>query len=518
MRHFTSYGPPDPKKHFTVERKKLVEKCLKNLIGDPPEDGGYFFTIWAPRQTGKTWLINRVVTEIKNRYPDKFLIADISVENLFSEEKIELLDIIIETICRRLKIEYKEIKKEREFERFFFKGKVIEKPLILIIDEVDCLRGEVLEYLMHSFRKMYLYREDYILHGLALVGVRAVLGVEAERGSPFNIQRSLKVENFSYEEVKDLFEQYQRESGQKVEEEVIRLVYEKTDGQPGLVGWFGELLTEKYNPGVDKPIDKKLWDKVYIKALYVEPNNTVLNIIKKAFRYKEEVLKIYQRDDVKFSFSIDWCNYLYMHGVIREEEGVEYPVCRIANEFIQARLFDALSGEYGRIPGPYLEPLDTLDDVLKENCIKVKPLIERFKKYLERTKSKDIYKGKEVRRSNGRIYESIYHFYLYTWIFEVLKDYEVRVIPEFPLGNGRIDIVIKDKKENISIIEVKSFINIAKLKKGKEQLESYAKKLKAKEALMALFVDFDEERYLKAIKEEYEKESIKFYIEPIVIL
>ncbi len=70
----------------------------------------------------------------------------------------------------------------------------------------------------------------------------------SQRGSPFNIQRSLHVPNFTPEEVTDLFEQYQAESGQRIDPEVIRAVYETTRGQPGLVGWFGELLTEKFNP------------------------------------------------------------------------------------------------------------------------------------------------------------------------------------------------------------------------------------------------------------------------------
>jgi hypothetical protein len=49
------------------------------------------------------------------------------------------------------------------------------------------------------------YSKNNWLHGLALIGVRAVLGVDSERGSPFNIQRSLHVLNFTLDEVTDLF-------------------------------------------------------------------------------------------------------------------------------------------------------------------------------------------------------------------------------------------------------------------------------------------------------------------------
>jgi len=96
-----------------------------------------------------------------------------------------------------------------------------------------------------------LNRSQYCVHGLALIGVRAVLGVDSEGGSPFNIQRCLHVPNFTLDEVTDLFDQYQQESGQVVEKEVSQIVYESTNGQPGLVGWFGELLTER---GKQEPV------------------------------------------------------------------------------------------------------------------------------------------------------------------------------------------------------------------------------------------------------------------------
>jgi len=60
MRRFHSYGPVDGKHHFCVKREELVSHCLAQLVGIPDEGGHYTsflstcFTIWAPRQTGKT--------------------------------------------------------------------------------------------------------------------------------------------------------------------------------------------------------------------------------------------------------------------------------------------------------------------------------------------------------------------------------------------------------------------------------------------------------------------------------
>ena len=81
MRRFHSYGPVDCRYHFCVERSELVESCLNQLVGVPKE-GGHYFTIWAPQQTGKTWLMREVTQEIAQRYSDQFAVFNVSFGNL----------------------------------------------------------------------------------------------------------------------------------------------------------------------------------------------------------------------------------------------------------------------------------------------------------------------------------------------------------------------------------------------------------------------------------------------------
>ena len=49
----------------------------------------------------------------------------------------------------------------------------------------------------------------------------------------------------------------ERESGQKVEDEVIERIFYEFRGQPGLTCWFGELLDEgweQFVPSKDRPM------------------------------------------------------------------------------------------------------------------------------------------------------------------------------------------------------------------------------------------------------------------------
>ncbi len=86
----------------------------------------------------------------------------------------------------------------------------------MFIDEFDSLPPNLIDRLTALFRDMYLKGDSYALHALALIGVRAVLGVESERGSPFNIQRFMHVPNFSQEETQELFRQYREERSKPV--------------------------------------------------------------------------------------------------------------------------------------------------------------------------------------------------------------------------------------------------------------------------------------------------------------
>ncbi len=526
MRRFFSYGPVDCEIHFCVPRKELIEECIYQLIG---EKFGHYITVWAPRQTGKTWLMREVKKEIEKRYPDEFIVGMMSMQGIRlkkDSESEEFLSRVPILFRDAFDIEVTIPDKWEDFQGFFHKNTgIFSKPVILLVDEFDSLPVGVIDELVTIFRDMYLKKENYLLHGLALIGVRAVLGVESDRGSPFNIQRSLKVENFTFDEVKDLYNQYIEESGQKIEDEVIEAVYKATRGQPGLTCWFGELLTEKYNPGRDKVINMDVWEEVYYNAIHIEWNNTVLNLIKKAqSKYIDYVLDLFNKQDMEFSLDDEGIAYLYMNGIIDYEDfvdlkGKKIKVCRFSNQFIQQRLYNALARKYiGKdIPIYALRIGDELEDVFEGERLNLRALIDRYRDYLNRLKEKGLKPFKEMpKRSDLNIYEAIGHFHLYHWLMNAIGDYCV-IVPEFPTGNGKVDLHIRcGGKEGI--IEIKSFENMAKLKRGKEQASKYAKEIGLEEIVVVLFLTGVTEEEAMSLQGEEEIEGVKVIVEPVVIL
>lgn len=520
MRRFHSYGPVDSRYHFCVERKELIEQGVEQLIGIPTE-GGHYFTIWAPRQTGKTWLMRQMKQEIARRHPDDFALFDFSLGSLrglnFASATGEsqpgfpeaLSQFLQSTLPGRPKVE-----SWANFSDLFSRENGLwNKPLLLMIDEVDTIPPALIDLIAAQFREMYLKRETNWLHGLALIGVRAALGVESQRGSPFNVQRSLHVPNFTPAKVEELYSQYQAESGQEIAVEVVEKVYQVTRGQPGLVSWFGELLTETYNPGPGQIIGLDTWTLVWHKARFVEPNNTVMNLIAKArlVEYQGFLMELFTRPDIPFSFHDPLHNYLYLHGIVDSEttpqpDGTLREICRFSSPFIQECLYYALSRELveERTPILALQPLDDLADVFAGPALDLPALLERYKDYLVRLKAKGINPWKEQLRriTDLHLSEAVGHFHLFSWLQNVVGRRCV-VSPEFPTGNGQVDIHLRCGEKQ-GIIEVKSFVNMYEAQAARQQAARYAKNLGLDRVTLAMFAPVEDKAVLEklSVKEE----------------
>lgn len=80
--------------------------------------------------------------------------------------------------------------------------------------------------------------------------------------------------------------------------------------------------------------------------------------------------------------------------------------------------------------GTLIEPFDEMTDVIQEDSIHIANLIQRYQAYLETNKAwlfKDA-----PRRSDMKLYEAIYHFNIYRYLFDLLRRRGYRILPEFP--------------------------------------------------------------------------------------
>ncbi len=532
-RKFSSYGTVVQEKHYYAPRLKLIDKGRVLL-----EDGNYI-TVWASRQSGKSTTLIDIQMEIEKR-TDEFFVIGLSAEALFNAKNtVYVMNYFVKEIEEYIEIQLKQklnkkcpvVKTEDDFIKFFSK-KYFPKKLILVIDEFDGLDEYIISELTHTFRKIYLMildpktTEKPTLHSLALIGIRSVLGIENQKGSPFNIQNSLRIPHLTYDEVNQMCHDYIKEHNQIIDQDVIDILFYETQGQPGLVSWFGELLTDTFNKEKDKSIAMNNWKYVYIKVNSL-PSTHLSNLISKVNETEETkdfVVNLFQtKTKIPFVFRKKIHNHLYLNGVIKPEEGLDengniVDYIKFTCQFIQRQLFEYYADEFINFKGNLLSsnPFMELDHIFGDDYVNIDEVIKVYQEYIDANKEhlfKDSSRRKDLRR-----FEAVYHFDIYAYLSRFFQSTGIQIHPEFPTGNGKIDLILR-QRDNIYGIELKTYTRMYEYKVALEQAAKYAKQLNIDYITLVFFV---EERISKEDKDRLEKSyfdnDTKIEVKPRLIL
>jgi len=528
MRKFSSYGPVDTDLHYYAPRQELIKRAYIQLTGENPEKSGHYITVWAPRQAGKTWVMQQVVKKIREQ--GNFDVGILSMQSGKTEKKDEgILDYFVGNLGEWFERDFENISTWKNLKQIFT-SQYFERPLILILDEFDALKKDFINKFANEFRDMFIRRQNEadrssdkkscLLHGLALIGVRSVLGIENVKGSPFNVQRSLHIPNLAYEETAGMFKCYEKENGQKIDQDVVQRLFYETQGQPGLTCWLGELLTEGfsgYEPEKDRPVSIADFDYVFRMAVQALPNSNILNIISKARQEScvDIVLKLFKTDrKMIFKYDKTGLNFLYMNGVTDIENTPENLYVKFSSPFIQKRLFNYFSDELFEETGKLQEPFEDLSNIFTQKGLNIKNLMKRFEVYLK--KNRDWLLKDAPRRKDLRIYEAVYHFALYRYVFDFLEPEDAKVWPEFPTGNGKIDIIICYEEKNYAL-EIKSFTNQRNYNKALEQAAHYGKQLGLSEVSLVFFVEYIDDANREKYEKDYWNREIGVNVKPVFV-
>ncbi len=524
MRKFSSYGSVDQELHYYVPRQKLIEDAYQQLKGDNPDKGGHYITVWASRQTGKTSIMQAVFSTLKQ--DTQFEVVILSLQYIYNVTDVnQVAKLIALELMEILNLKDLTINTLGDFHLLFKRG-TLSKPLILILDEFDTLEPVAIAGLVSVFRHIYNSRrnqtdkstteKNYLLHSMALIGVRAVLGVENIKGSPFNVQRSVHIPNLNHDEIAYLFNCYQRESGQSIQPEVVERIWYEFQGQPGLTCWFGELLTETYNQTTEQPITMAHFEDVYAAALDLLPNNTILNIVNKAKQapYKPFVLERFQtKTKLKFTYDDPIINFLYMNGIISVEQiSLRENYVKFSSPYVQKRLFNAFARElFQEMDGLY-DPFEDLSDTITDDNLNIRRLLLRYEQHLQANRQQ-VLKNAPRRQNDLRVYEAVFQFHLYSYLTSFLNSYDAQVQPEFPTGNGSIDLLIRHA-EQLFGLELKSFANQREYRKALIQAAKYGKQLGVTEIGLVLFIETVDETNRQKFEKDYKDTKTGIIVHP----
>lgn len=255
-------------KHYMLPSAERINEIYKLI------NSGEYFTIHSSRQSGKTTFLLNLVDDINNE--GKFYAVYCSLEKAQNiddaKEGIQRIHNILE-YCFEMKGIFNHdafitnIKFDdyiNLLERSLVKlTRSLDKPLVILFDEADCLSYNVLIPFLRQLRSGFLTRNMYnFVHSIGLIGMRRIKDYKADvrpdsassgTSSPFNISSgNFTLKNFTLEEVSRLYYQHTEATGQKFTKEAIAKAHYYSGGHPWLVNALARECVDGIHKGVYK--------------------------------------------------------------------------------------------------------------------------------------------------------------------------------------------------------------------------------------------------------------------------
>ena len=453
-RMFEDSGTVDPKMSYHVELENVTNtkrQDIKTLV-----DLGRYFSIFAPRQSGKTTFFEGFCHELEK--DTSYVAILLSFQDYKQLEKATVYSLIEESIFEQLlnrlqDVHCENIEPVREllnshgvtdhisFRKLFEKlNKVIPpKKIIIIIDEFDGIPIGELESFLTTLRELYQrYKKqtDKALYSVGLVGIRNITKLIVGGVSPFNIADQVKLPPFTLRNVRDLYGQYTEETNQPFTEDAVKKVCEETAGQPWLVNRFGTILTVDIKPETTDPITADDVEKATDILLY-EENSHFDNITEKAKQYKETFIDIVF-NGVKYIPGDEEQSLLLTHGLIKAEG----KNIRVSNPIYQKRFTRMFFRDVA-------EKVDVSFRryYLPDGSLNMERVLIDFEKYIAQIGAAAFYSTNKPMEVTGK-------FQLTAWLYQFVSEGTGELYYESRTGLGIMDIMLIYKNKRY-IIETK---------------------------------------------------------------
>jgi len=271
-RFFNTAGPNRPDEQYTIDPlSRLDMDDVMMLIRQKK-----YFVLHAPRQTGKTSCL-LALREKLNREGDYIAVyANIEGGQASRNDKATVVKSTIDTLTGETRLIIKNDLADKARQQVQGLGtdsmlsqylsllcQSLPRPLVLLIDEIDALVGDSLVSVLRQIRSGYANRPCSFPNSIILCGIRDVRDYRivlsnqdiVTGGSAFNIKaKSMRLGNFTKEEIRELYMQHTRETGQEFDEQCFPMIWEATEGQPWLVNALGNEVTWEMRENRDRSV------------------------------------------------------------------------------------------------------------------------------------------------------------------------------------------------------------------------------------------------------------------------
>jgi type II secretory pathway predicted ATPase ExeA len=494
QKYFNIAGPCHPSEHYMLDPLRNIGKEVMNLI-----ERKYYFVIHAARQSGKTTLLKELVRRINAEQKYYALYCSLEAIQAFTEPEKGIPEIVqaIQSCIKNQGLQ-SDFAKNADYSRIsnvlndslVDYCRSLDKPLVILFDEADCLGNGTLITFLRQLRNGYINRQEVpFVHSIALVGMRNIRDYKASirpesatlgSASPFNIiSETMTLSNFKYEEVAELYLQHTVATGQIFEKDAVEFIFEQTQGQPWLVNAIAREAVEKIckfdcSIAISKDMAKQAINDIVLAR------GTHFDSLME--RLKEERVKSVIQPLILGEYVIDKTSddYLYTRdlGLIKEVgKGFVEPANQIYAEII-IRMLSAFPQEKLKIERPDCD----LPKYIKAGKIDINALLKDFQSFW---------------RENSEIWVECYKKNLYQYDEAaphlVIQAFLQRVINgggsisrEMALGKSRADICVEWEEQKYPI-ELKILKNAQTVSDGLVQLCAYMDRCGAENGWLVVF-------------------------------
>ena len=350
-RFFNTAGPNIPEDNYTID--PLTRFDLEEVLTLIRQKR--YFVLHAPRQTGKTSCM-LALRDYLNKEDDYIAVyANVEGGQASRNDSQSVVKSTVDTLAEQfrgvvgndlplqIRDEVQQVGKDSMLSTYLRRlSENLPKPIVLIIDEIDALVGDSLVAILRQIRSGYADRPKAFPQTIILCGVRDVRDYRIvlsnqdiiTGGSAFNIKtESLRLGNFSKEEIHELYMQHTDETGQVFDDACFPMIWNATEGQPWLVNALGREVTYKMRENrnrsvriIPEMIDKAIENLIYRRDTHIDilidklEEPRVRRVIEPMLANEDEV------DDALIP--TDDIQYVEDLGLIKRERGKQR---RIAN-------------------------------------------------------------------------------------------------------------------------------------------------------------------------------------------
>ena len=487
-RYFNIAGPCNPEEHYMLPSELRCNEVM-DLIRLRQ-----YFVIHAARQSGKTTLLLDLVRKMNEDGDYHALYC--SLESAQSiNDPAQGIPAIISNVQTAVKYN-PSLPKTTEPPRtdhYYTALKEyltdfcinLDKPLVILFDETDCLANGTLISFLRQIRDGYVNRSTIsFVHSVGLIGMRNIRDYKGKiredretlgSASPFNIvTESLTLQNFTREEVGQLLAQHTRDTGQAFSSESLDRLFHYTQGQPWLVNAAAREVVVKIlkNDFSQSPscahVDQAVETIIQRRDTHID---SLLERLKEE-RVQKIVEPLILGEIRKYGLLDDDYQYVLDLGLLKEKYGRLVPSNPVYEEVIFNGLTDHIQARLDDLSNEEKMPDHAVHDQLD-----IRRILTEFQRFWR--------EHSEIWMERFQYKEAAPHLVLMAFL-QKITGRDSFITREMASGRRRLDICIQHGDVRYPI-EIKIRRDSKTIGEGKAQLSAYMETLGCHEGWLVVF-------------------------------